>query len=124
MRRHQFRVGHGDYAHFPRGRQLQTGVNRRRSPLSPFASNPIVSRSKATTTTVIVVCIAISIIVVIVDNNNTDYLNVIPHISVIYRVLMFNYYIIAEISRGYGLICVEKTSIFENFLRKFLLRKK
>lgn len=37
---------------------------------------------------------------------------------------MFNYYIIAEISRGYGLICVEKTSIFENFLRKFLLRKK
>lgn len=37
---------------------------------------------------------------------------------------MFNYYIIAEISRGYGLVCVEKTSIFENFLRKFLLRKK
>lgn len=77
MRRHQFRVGHGDYAHFPRGRQLQTGVNRRGSPLSPFVSYPIVSRSKATTTTVIVVCIAISIIVVIVDNNNTDCLNVI-----------------------------------------------
>lgn len=37
---------------------------------------------------------------------------------------MFNYYTIAEISRGYGLVCVEKTSIFENFLRKFLLRKK
>lgn len=115
MRRHQFRVGHGDYAHFPRGRQLQTGVNRRGSPLSPFVSYPIVSRSKATTTTVIVVCIAISIIVVIVDNNNTDCLNVIPHISQyrkIYRVLVFNYYIIAEIENLSRLEFVEKKQVF------------
>lgn len=72
-RRHQFRVGHGDYAHFPGGQQLQTGVNRRDPPIRSFpplyrSLYPPVSRSKATTTTIIVVCIAISIIVAVVDN--------------------------------------------------------